>query len=252
MKMCWVSWDRLYKPKAAGGLGFRDIQLFNQALLAKQAWRILTNPGSLLARILLGKYCHKRSFLDIQAPTVCSHGWRSIIHRRDLLNGDLGKAIGNGQTTRVWHDSWISRSKHIMVFGLIHENTLDLTVADLLTDDLRWNSSRIEEFLLQFSKQVQSIQPSQKGAEDVYIWQPVQSGIYSTKSSYNTEAANLGSNQYPLPQEFDWMKDIWSGKCSPKRKVFLWSVIQQALPLGDNLQSRGVQAEGLCSRCKER
>ena len=139
-----------------------------------------------------------------------------------------------------------------MVFGPIHENTLDLTVAYLLTDDLRWNSKRIEEFLPQFAKHIQSIQPSQKGAEDVYIWQPVQSGIYSTKSGYNTEATNLGSNQYPLPQEFDWMKDIWSGKCSPKRKVFLWSVIQQALPLGDNLQSRGVQAEGLCSRCKER
>ena len=251
--MCWVSWDRLSKPKAAGGLGFKDIQLFNQALLAKQAWRILTNPGSLLARILLGKYCHKRSFLDIQAPTVCSHGWRSIIHRRDLLNGDLGKAIGNGQTTRVWHDSWISLSEHIKVFGPINENALDLTVVDLLTDDLSWNSKRIEEFLPQFAKQIQSIQPSQKGVENVYIGcQPVQSGIYSTKSGYNTAAANLGSNQYSSPQEFNWIKDIWSGKCSPKMKVFLWSIIQQALPLGDNLQSRGVQAEGLFSRCKER
>lgn len=78
--MCWISWDRLSKPKSVGGLGFRDIQLFNQALLAKQAWKILTKPESLLARILLGKYCHKQHFLEIQTPTVCSHGWRSILH----------------------------------------------------------------------------------------------------------------------------------------------------------------------------
>lgn len=77
-KMCWVSWDRLTKPKDKGGLGLRDIQLFNQALLEKQAWRILTNPTCLLSRVLLGKYCNNKSFLEVQLPTVCSHGWRSI------------------------------------------------------------------------------------------------------------------------------------------------------------------------------
>ena len=107
-KMCWVAWDKLTKPKALGGLGIRDIQAFNKALLAKLAWRIITKPGCLLARVLNGKYCIKAPFLQVPETKTMSHGWRSIIAGRDLLLCQLGKVIGNGESTRVWKDPWLS------------------------------------------------------------------------------------------------------------------------------------------------
>lgn len=39
-----------------GGLGFRNMQIFNKAMLAKQAWRVMNNSGTLMARVLKGKY----------------------------------------------------------------------------------------------------------------------------------------------------------------------------------------------------
>lgn len=52
----WKQWRELCKPKEMGGLNFRDLELFNQAMLAKQDWRMLSNPGSTVAQVLKGKY----------------------------------------------------------------------------------------------------------------------------------------------------------------------------------------------------
>lgn len=89
-KMCWIAWSTLTKPKQAGGLGFRDIESFNDALLAKIGWRILTQPQSLVARVLRGKYLRDSTFMDFSVSANASHGWRSILAGREVLRPCLG------------------------------------------------------------------------------------------------------------------------------------------------------------------
>jgi len=49
-KLHWVSRETLSNRKDKGSLGYRDLHLFNLAMLARQAWRIVQNPDSLCGR----------------------------------------------------------------------------------------------------------------------------------------------------------------------------------------------------------
>lgn len=95
-KAHWKSWGHLLKPKSRGGIGFRDLRLFNQALLARQAWRLLMFPGSLCARALHAKYYPNGNFEDTVFAGNPSSLWLGISRGLDLLKKGLIWRIRNG------------------------------------------------------------------------------------------------------------------------------------------------------------
>ena len=46
-KLPLIAWDKLCRPKADEGMGFKDLKAFNLSLLAKQGWRLLQNQNTL-------------------------------------------------------------------------------------------------------------------------------------------------------------------------------------------------------------
>jgi hypothetical protein len=91
-------------------MGFRDIKLFNIAMLGKQGWRLMTNPDSLCARVLKGKYYPNGEFLTARNKKNSSHTWRAILAGRKALQAGLIRRIGDGSTTNLWTDRWIPQA----------------------------------------------------------------------------------------------------------------------------------------------
>ena len=93
--------------KGKGGLGFRDLEKFNEALLVKQLWRILTNPDLLVSKIMKEKYLAKPQNWERETPRAASWTWKSIFGTRNLVTRGIGKRVGNGKTIDIWQDNWI-------------------------------------------------------------------------------------------------------------------------------------------------
>ena len=72
------------KPKGEGGMGFKDLALFNDALLAKQAWQLLHNDRSLFYRVFKPKFFPRCSLLEALDSTMGSYTWRSVLHGREV------------------------------------------------------------------------------------------------------------------------------------------------------------------------
>lgn len=217
-KMSWVAWSKLTRPKFEGGLGFKDIEAFNDALLAKIGWRLLSNPDSLLGKTLLGKYCHSSSFLDCTSPSSASHGWRGILIGRGLLKKGLGWSIGDGSNVSVWQDPWISLHQPMVPFGPPPETKEDMLVKELICPSSNdWSPSAIRSILPQYEDSIRAIILSKRCLKDALIWLPENSGVYSTKTGYHL--AIKASLEHPTsPAVFNWQRNIWSLKIVPKLK----------------------------------
>ncbi|KAK3194205.1 hypothetical protein Dsin_025515 [Dipteronia sinensis] len=82
-KIHWGSWDRLCVRKEDGGINFRNFHVFNQALLAKQGWRLEQNPHSLAAKVVKSCYYPISSFMKADKGKygygILSHEWNGSV-----------------------------------------------------------------------------------------------------------------------------------------------------------------------------
>ncbi|KAG7572529.1 hypothetical protein ISN44_As09g008890 [Arabidopsis suecica] len=251
-KMHWVSWEKICKSKANGGLGFRDIGRFNQALLAKQAWRLLDDPQSLIARVYKAKYFANKSFLEAKIGYRPSYAWRSILFGKELLERGLMKTIGDGKNTSVWVDKWILDTYPRRPINKELMMDLNLKVSSLISSQGEWDVLRLTELFPPCDVTHIRSFPPEVSVPDRSVWAYTRDGKYSVKSGnwVLTREASLMEIVPANTQAINKTKErVWKITTAPKIRLFLWRVLSGALAIADCLRNHGLNVNPGCQIC---
>jgi hypothetical protein len=77
------------------------LECFNKVLLAKQSWRLLHYPNTLVALIFKEKYYPWENFLEFRLGIKPSYAWRSIWNGQVLPKAGLIWRVGDGASIKI-------------------------------------------------------------------------------------------------------------------------------------------------------
>ena len=152
-KMHWMAWWKMSIPKHEGGMGFRDLHCFNQAMLAKQVWRLLSEPVSLCAQVLRAKYYPDGDLVNAVLKKGSSFTWQSIMSGLKTFKRGCIWRIGNGATTNIWSDHWVPSSPSRMV--VTPRGTCLLSTVQELIGKIKF----LRRFIFNLSGRIRSFTP---------------------------------------------------------------------------------------------
>jgi hypothetical protein len=253
-KVHWMAWDKLTLPKSQGGIGFRDLRMFNQALLAKQAWRLIQFPESLCARLLKSKYYPSGELTDTVFSQGVSPCWQGITHGLELLKKGIIWRIGSGTKVKIWRDNWLPRGNH-KVIGKASKQRLRW-VSDLINPATRsWDEAKVRSVLYPPDAEEAlriTLSPSQN--EDFIAWAHESNGIFSVRSAYKLgmelqeREGQTATSTNPQGDRSLWNL-IWTANVPPKLKVFGWKLATNTLGVQVHRCRRNMEVMPTCTLC---
>nr|GEZ28386.1 RNA-directed DNA polymerase, eukaryota, reverse transcriptase zinc-binding domain protein [Tanacetum cinerariifolium] len=140
-KITWVCWNKLLAHKNKGGLGVNSLYALNLTSIFKWIWRFLAFSSSLWINFIKSIHGNSGALENSYSSRLKNSTWIGIlkaINKLEVKGVDLMGfckiVIGNGSTTRFWHDLWYGdicfKEKFKRLFNL--ELQKDVNVASIL------------------------------------------------------------------------------------------------------------------------
>lgn len=127
-KLHLLNQDKICQPREGEGLGVKKFKFLNQAMVAKQFWRIQHSPNSLLAKTYMAKYFPRTSLQEYRPKPHHFWSWKNIAVPQSSLLHQGRWLVGRGFQISLTHPNWYQTSQQ----KLGDNNLIGVTVADLI------------------------------------------------------------------------------------------------------------------------
>ena len=254
-KIHWVKWRDLCKPKSQGGMGFKDLSMYNDAMLAKQAWRLLHDTNSLLYRVFKPKFFLNCSIMEAKVPNSAPHAWKSIIKGRKVIRkGGLWR-IGDGRSINFWTDNWVPlKYKPKLISPVQNQNTSTKVCEFICQETQTWKVEKLDSCLLEFEAAVvKKIPLCHTQQRDIITWPFTADGEYTVKSGYQflmNELYKADSGPSSIAAAKELWHVVWHLQVPNKVKNLVWRACRNSLPTKMNLVRRKIITDSTCDLCQ--
>ncbi|XP_050229273.1 uncharacterized protein LOC126678417 [Mercurialis annua] len=120
-----VAWKTICMRKDEGGLGIKDLILWNKVAVIRHIWDLLAVKDSLWSLWIIKNKLKMLSFWGITKPFVASWSWRNLVKLRDMIKGCFNYKLGEGNIS-FWYDPWLDGETVTEVFPEINPVDTDI------------------------------------------------------------------------------------------------------------------------------
>ena len=192
-------------------MGFKDLALFNNALLAKQTLHLLHDTDSLFYQVFKAKFFPHSTIMEAKNPANGSYAWKSILKGRDVIKRGATWRIGSGLSVNVWGENWLPTKHNPRTITPVVVGWEGAKVGDFIDQRQRiWKTDLVEAVFYDFEASIiKNIPLCRSIQDDVLIWPFTPDGNYTVKSGYRflQEASRV---QQPGQSSTQALTPLWN------------------------------------------
>ncbi|XP_026417238.1 uncharacterized protein LOC113312716 [Papaver somniferum] len=191
--LCLIGWNNIRILKSLGGLGFRNLEHFNTAMLTKLAWKASNDDNSLCMQIVRAKYGKNDSLLHLdKLKDDSSWLWKSIYSGIEVVQQYSMWIVQRGTKINIWLDNWIIgfNSPPVPIVGLSSMLSYTLVCDIFLSGTRIWNEQLICSIFNQETSSAILNMLIPSTGEDYLIWKPDRKGE-ELQNDYGNESSAI-------------------------------------------------------------